>query len=456
MRLRSGRVIFPIKTIMPKQKKFKDKTPRPCNKLTCVAYHKDIDETIQSLSQEVALWRAKFLHEQAARAVDCDTIAALRAELATSRPPQVAEGQAGPRIVLATNFAPGTTAADIIAVMRHTSINGDGQQGLISCHIISPQPVVIAELIVTEPAIADRLVSAYNNQLVDGHYLKLHLLRQTDLPFTSVASIIPDRHRGGNQDQAINHTKRLVSPTPPVVTSRENFALPMHPAHRFPDHEGGPDYVDLELAHRARSPRADEEALIEFSDDSDDDGEDNRDRLSVQDFGSEAGCLRSPTKNAGSPRRKQRRDSQTWYTIPAKVFPVEVGDKARTETTTGTMQYPQISFGPVEAPTPTSSEEEALRLSSNKEPSIRAVDHGKPTTAPALSERELHELRALNASCRIFPSDTEADIARKLSLRQPGASTSRFYELKDKQRRYWAAEASVSGGGVSGWHNVFN
>jgi hypothetical protein len=440
---------------MPKQKKVKDKTPRPCNKLTCVAYHKDIDETIQSLSQEVALWRAKFLHEEAARAVDCNTIGALRAELAASQPPLVAEGQAGPRVVVAINFAPGTTAADIMASMRHTSINDNGQQGLISCHIISTQPVVIAELIVTERTIADRLVSTYNNQLADGRYLTLYLSPQTELPLATLADTVLDNLPDSTQDQSVHHTKRLVSPIPPVVTSRETFALPLHPAQRFPGPELGPDDVDLKMSTRPYPLHADEEALIEFSDASDDGGEDNRDRLSVQDFGSETACLRSFTNNAGSPRRTKRRDSQARYTIPAKVFPIKTGDTAKNETINDTVQHPQISFGAVEASALTLSDNEAPRVSSNKESSLQGGDNGKALAAPALSETELHELRALNALCRIHPSDTEADIARKFSLRRPGASTSRFYELRDKQRRYWAA-ATDTGGGIPGWHNVFN
>ncbi|KPI45193.1 uncharacterized protein AB675_2490 [Cyphellophora attinorum] len=85
------------------------------------------------------------------------------------------KGKAGPWTVVATNFAPGTTAADIEASISHTAVDDDGQQGLISCHITSTQPVVTAEFVLTERTIADRIISTYNNQLADGRYLKLQL-----------------------------------------------------------------------------------------------------------------------------------------------------------------------------------------------------------------------------------------------------------------------------------------
>jgi len=67
---------------------------------------------------------------------------------------------AGPYIVIAKNFAPGTTAADIESAT--TPVGGVA----LSCRIISERPNVMVELIFETKEGADNVVDTFNNQNV--------------------------------------------------------------------------------------------------------------------------------------------------------------------------------------------------------------------------------------------------------------------------------------------------
>jgi hypothetical protein len=62
--------------------------------------------------------------------------------------------------VVASNFAPGTTAADIESVMR--SVGGDLQ----FCRLIAATPTVIAEMGFTDAGDADKVIETFNNKRV--------------------------------------------------------------------------------------------------------------------------------------------------------------------------------------------------------------------------------------------------------------------------------------------------
>jgi hypothetical protein len=62
--------------------------------------------------------------------------------------------------VVASNFAPGTTGADIQSALE--PIGGEMQ----SCRIITATPTVIAEMIFTDKAGAEMVVNTFNNQMV--------------------------------------------------------------------------------------------------------------------------------------------------------------------------------------------------------------------------------------------------------------------------------------------------
>lgn len=63
-------------------------------------------------------------------------------------------------MVVASNFAPGTTAADIESVMR--GVGGDVQ----FCRLVAATPTVIAEMGFADINGADKVISTFNNKKV--------------------------------------------------------------------------------------------------------------------------------------------------------------------------------------------------------------------------------------------------------------------------------------------------
>ena len=69
-------------------------------------------------------------------------------------------GLAGPFVVMAQNFAPGTTAADIESAM--TPIGGI----VTSCRVLKQHPIVIVEIVFESKEGADNVIATFNNQTV--------------------------------------------------------------------------------------------------------------------------------------------------------------------------------------------------------------------------------------------------------------------------------------------------
>ncbi len=69
-------------------------------------------------------------------------------------------GTAGPYVVIGSNFAPGTTAADIESAM----IPSRGE--MESCRIMTSTPTVIAEMVFSEKHNAESVISTFNNKKV--------------------------------------------------------------------------------------------------------------------------------------------------------------------------------------------------------------------------------------------------------------------------------------------------
>ncbi|OCL03804.1 hypothetical protein AOQ84DRAFT_381250 [Glonium stellatum] len=78
-------------------------------------------------------------------------------------------GMAGPYTVIASNFAPGTTAADIEAVMA--PIGGE----MLSCRLASSHPTVIAEMLFVEKEGAENVIAMFNNKKADGRLLYVYM-----------------------------------------------------------------------------------------------------------------------------------------------------------------------------------------------------------------------------------------------------------------------------------------
>lgn len=78
-------------------------------------------------------------------------------------------GLAGPYVVIGSNFAPGTTAADIESAMVPSNIM------LQSCRILTSSPTVIAELVFADKQDAESVVATFNNKKADGRLLHIYL-----------------------------------------------------------------------------------------------------------------------------------------------------------------------------------------------------------------------------------------------------------------------------------------
>lgn len=92
------------------------------------------------------------------------------------------KGTAGPFVVRASNFAPGTTAADIEAAVSPAAMDDQGKNGFVSCRILTASPTVMAEMVFSERYIAERIVEKYNNAKADGRTLHLYLSTDPSSP----------------------------------------------------------------------------------------------------------------------------------------------------------------------------------------------------------------------------------------------------------------------------------
>jgi hypothetical protein len=71
------------------------------------------------------------------------------------------KGLAGPFSVLAQNFAPGTTLADIESAM--TPIGGE----IISCSFVKTHPIMVVEMVFASREGGDRVIETFNDKTVD-------------------------------------------------------------------------------------------------------------------------------------------------------------------------------------------------------------------------------------------------------------------------------------------------
>jgi hypothetical protein len=69
-------------------------------------------------------------------------------------------GLAGPFAVMAQNFAPGTTAADIESAM--TPVGGE----MHSCVILKTSPFLVAEMVFASREGGEKVIETFNNQTV--------------------------------------------------------------------------------------------------------------------------------------------------------------------------------------------------------------------------------------------------------------------------------------------------
>ncbi|KAI5308934.1 hypothetical protein KEM55_004491, partial [Ascosphaera atra] len=75
----------------------------------------------------------------------------------------------GPCTVIGSNFAPGTTAADI-----QSAFEPEGGP-MLSCALLSTFPMVTAEMVFAERSGAEAVVAKFNNQKADGRILHIRI-----------------------------------------------------------------------------------------------------------------------------------------------------------------------------------------------------------------------------------------------------------------------------------------
>jgi len=117
-------------------------------------------------------------------------------------------GLAGPYAVIGSNFAPGTTAADIQSAMEPV---GGVMQG---CRILTASPTVEAEMVFVEKSGAEIVIATFNNQKADGRLLHVYM-KNGPPSIEPVPTVLP------GQPQTIGGTKAAPSDAPPTY---ENYS----------------------------------------------------------------------------------------------------------------------------------------------------------------------------------------------------------------------------------------
>ena len=79
-------------------------------------------------------------------------------------------GLAGPYVVIASNFAPGTTAADIQSAIENVGGPMD------SCRVVTSHPTVMAELVFADKSSAETVIANFNNQKVSTAPSSRHVI----------------------------------------------------------------------------------------------------------------------------------------------------------------------------------------------------------------------------------------------------------------------------------------
>ncbi|KAF2712328.1 hypothetical protein K504DRAFT_480023 [Pleomassaria siparia CBS 279.74] len=93
----------------------------------------------------------------------------------------------GPYTVLASNFAPGTTAADVMAAMAPYG-------EISSCRLLTASPTVMIEVVFSVREHADKVISIFNNQKADGRLLYVYLKNALNTPSVAVTHSRPSPH----------------------------------------------------------------------------------------------------------------------------------------------------------------------------------------------------------------------------------------------------------------------
>lgn len=133
-------------------------------------------------------------------------------------------GTAGPYIVIGSNFAPGTTAADIESAML--PVGGDMQ----SCRIMTAAPTVMAEMIFSDKENAQRVIDTFNNKKVKHNLLIDVADKCTDIPsrlmgVSSISTCIAARPVPNHKELHHKSGSLLLNPQDQPLTSLTAITL---------------------------------------------------------------------------------------------------------------------------------------------------------------------------------------------------------------------------------------
>ncbi|RHZ71316.1 hypothetical protein CDV55_108487 [Aspergillus turcosus] len=124
----------------------------------------------------------------------------------------------GSFVVIGSNFAPGTTAADIQSAIEPLS----GQ--ILSCWITSQHPTVAAEITFADKWSAENAIANFHNQKADGRILSMRFKHSTAEPTPSPHVLNPQSSFSSLREQA-DHERRLNRNAEPTLQDgRYGFA----------------------------------------------------------------------------------------------------------------------------------------------------------------------------------------------------------------------------------------
>ncbi|KAH2257965.1 hypothetical protein KXW14_000128 [Aspergillus fumigatus] len=126
----------------------------------------------------------------------------------------------GSFVVIGSNFAPGTTAADIQSAIEPLS----GQ--ILSCWITSQHPTVTAEITYADKWAAEKAIANFHNQRADGRILSMRFKHITPEPTPSQHVQNPQSSFSNLREQA-DRERRLNRKAEPTVQDGRQWSTPL-------------------------------------------------------------------------------------------------------------------------------------------------------------------------------------------------------------------------------------
>jgi hypothetical protein len=112
-------------------------------------------------------------------------------------------GLAGPFTIMAQNFAPGTTLADIESAM--TPVGGE----IVSSRLVKTDPLIVVELVFASREGGDRVIATFNDKTADGRLIKVYAKPVTG-PSSSAAATSKSKPPPTGPKSTRNTSSRII------------------------------------------------------------------------------------------------------------------------------------------------------------------------------------------------------------------------------------------------------